>query len=164
MAPSIAKENALYVLSHCHSSDFRSSIVKLKVFFRLIFLRLSRAGKSFWRGRLSTVNLLPCTNQFSLSPLHVENIFTFFAKQATLMRRSTVHSLPPKLVFPGKWGYLCHVYFCLCIHSFIHSFILLKGARNNQFNIHVYTNFKNRSQYIKLSRLTTLIMEQRLYF
>jgi len=27
-------------------------------------------------------------------------LFTFFTKQATLMRRSTVLSLPPQLVFP----------------------------------------------------------------
>jgi hypothetical protein len=28
-------------------------------------------------------------------------LFTLFAKQATLLRRSTVVSLPPQLVFPG---------------------------------------------------------------
>ncbi len=33
--------------------------------------------------------------------LILQTLFTFLAKQATLMRRSTVLSLPPQLVFPA---------------------------------------------------------------
>jgi hypothetical protein len=44
-------------------------------------------------GRLSTVDLLVLT---SLDKLVFElKIFSFFTKQATLMRRSTVPGLPP---------------------------------------------------------------------
>ncbi len=49
-------------------------------------------GKSYWRGRLSTVNLfgLTCFDQLFFI---FEILFTFLAKQVTLMRRSTVLSL-----------------------------------------------------------------------
>ncbi len=60
-----------------------------------------RAEKSYWRGRLSTVDLLVLT---SLEKLHfkLKIVFTLFTKQATLIRRPTVPSLPFQQVFPGK--------------------------------------------------------------
>jgi hypothetical protein len=58
-----------------------------------------RQGKSFWRGRLSTVDLLLL---FSSDQLYfmLKILFTSFARQAALIRRSTVLSLSPQLVFP----------------------------------------------------------------
>jgi hypothetical protein len=49
---------------------------------------------------LSTIDLLvlPRLDQLLLI---LKLLFTFFAKQATLTRRSTVLNLPPKSVFPG---------------------------------------------------------------
>jgi hypothetical protein len=40
----------------------------------------------------------PCTSYFRLTSFSIENIIYFFTKQATLMMRSTVLSLPPQLV------------------------------------------------------------------
>jgi hypothetical protein len=50
-------------------------------------------------GRLSTVDFLVLTSLDQLI-FKLKIIFSFFAKQATLMRRSTVLSLPRQLVFP----------------------------------------------------------------
>ncbi len=65
--------------------------------FLVVLLYLSR--EPYWRGQQSTVDLLVLTSlvqQF----LIVQTLFTFLTKQATLMRRSTVLSLPFQLVFP----------------------------------------------------------------
>ncbi len=43
----------------------------------------------------------PCTNEFRSAPLYIENSIYLFTKQATLMRRSTVLSLPPQSIFPA---------------------------------------------------------------
>jgi hypothetical protein len=51
-------------------------------------------------GIQSTVDLLIITNLDQL-PLILQTLFTFFTKQATLMRRSTVLSLPLQLGFPA---------------------------------------------------------------
>ncbi len=53
----------------------------------------------YGRGRLGTVDLLV---QTSIDPLLLilKILFTFFTKQATLMRRSIVLSVPFQLVFP----------------------------------------------------------------
>jgi hypothetical protein len=51
-------------------------------------------------GRISTVDLLVLTGLDQLI-FKLNKIFTFVTKQATLMRRSTVLSLPLQLVFPG---------------------------------------------------------------
>ncbi len=66
-----------------------------------ITILIVRSGKSYWRGRLSTVYLLV---QASLDQLLLilKVLFTFFTKQAILTRRSTVVSLPLQLVFPSK--------------------------------------------------------------
>jgi hypothetical protein len=58
------------------------------------------SGKSNWRGRFSTVDLLVLTS-LDQSLFILKILFTFFTKQATLIRRSTVPSLSPQLVFPG---------------------------------------------------------------
>ena len=58
-------------------------------------------GKSNWRGRLSTVDLLVLTSLDQLL-LTLKVLFTFFTKQPTIMRRSTVLKLPPQLVFPAS--------------------------------------------------------------
>ena len=51
-----------------------------------------KARNPFWRGRLSTVDLLILTSIEQLFLL-LQRLFTFLRKQATLLRRSTVLSL-----------------------------------------------------------------------
>ncbi len=58
-----------------------------------------KARNSYCRGRLSTVDLLVLTSSDQLTFM-LKILFTCAAKQATLMRRSTVLSLPLQLVFP----------------------------------------------------------------
>ncbi len=53
-------------------------------------------------GRLGTVELLVLTNLDQLV-FKLKIVFSYFTKQATLMRRSTVLSLPSQLVFRGGW-------------------------------------------------------------
>jgi hypothetical protein len=64
-------------------------------------LAKEKAGNSYWRGRLSTVGLHVLTSLDQLI-FTMKILCTFWAKQATLMRRSTVPSLPVQLVFPGE--------------------------------------------------------------
>jgi len=59
-------------------------------------------GKSYWGGRLSTVDLLVLTMLDHLF-LYWKYYFPFFTKQATVMRRSTVLNHSPQLVFPGHF-------------------------------------------------------------
>jgi len=58
------------------------------------------SGKSYWGGRLSTVDLLVLSSLDQLSFI-LKILFSSFTKQATLMRRSKVLSLSPQCVFPG---------------------------------------------------------------
>ncbi len=44
----------------------------------------------------------PCTKGFRSATINSGNIIYFFTKESTVMRRSTVQSLSPKLVFLGK--------------------------------------------------------------
>ena len=60
----------------------------------------SRQGTLKGRGRLSTVALFVITSLDQLLVI-LKTLFTFFPKQATLMRRSTVQSLPLQLGFPA---------------------------------------------------------------
>jgi hypothetical protein len=57
------------------------------------------AGKSYRRGRLPTVDLLVLTSLKHLLFM-IKILFRCLTKQATLLRRSTVLSLSPQLVFP----------------------------------------------------------------
>jgi len=80
-----------------------------------------RPGNPCWRGRISVGREVllkgksqygwpPCINQFRSAPFYIENIINLFynTKQATLMRRSTVLSLPPPLVcIPWCWWPPC---------------------------------------------------------
>jgi hypothetical protein len=52
------------------------------------------------KGRASTVDLLEKTSSDQLL-LILQTFICFLTKQATLMRRSTILSLPLQLVFPG---------------------------------------------------------------
>jgi hypothetical protein len=61
---------------------------------------LVEPGKSYRRGRLSTVDLLVLTSLDRLLFI-LKILLNSFTKQATLMRRSTVLSIPRYLVFPG---------------------------------------------------------------
>jgi hypothetical protein len=54
--------------------------------------------KVLMSGRLNTVDLLVLTTLDQLL-LELKILFTSFTKQAVLMRRSTVLTLPPQLVF-----------------------------------------------------------------
>jgi hypothetical protein len=51
-------------------------------------------GKSFGRERLSTIDLLVLVTSLNLLLLKLKILFSFFVQQATLMRRSTVLSIP----------------------------------------------------------------------
>ncbi len=53
------------------------------------------------KGKLCTVDLHVLIS-LELRLLILQSLFTFFTKQAFLMRRSTVLSFPFQLVFPGK--------------------------------------------------------------
>jgi len=59
------------------------------------------AWKSYWRGRLNTIDLLVLINLDQLL-LELKLLFTFFTKQPTLLRRSIILSLPPQLVFHAQ--------------------------------------------------------------
>jgi hypothetical protein len=59
------------------------------------------AGDPYCRGRLSMVDLLVLTSLDQLIFV-LKILFTLVSKQATLMRRSAVLSLPLQLVFPGS--------------------------------------------------------------
>jgi hypothetical protein len=56
--------------------------------------------ETLMKGRLSTVGLLVPTNLYQMLFL-LKILFAFGTKRATLMRRSTVLSLPIQLVFPA---------------------------------------------------------------
>ncbi len=72
----------------------RSNSMSRHQSYKTPFHRLWRSGQ----GRLSTVDLLVLTSLHQLL-LMLKILFTFFTKQPTLIRRSTVLSLPPQLVF-----------------------------------------------------------------
>ena len=61
------------------------------------------SGKPDRKVRLSTVHLLVLTRLDQLFFI-LKILFAFVTKQPTLMRRSTVMSLPGKLVFPARVG------------------------------------------------------------
>ncbi len=89
-----------------------------------------RAGKSYWRGRLSTVDLIVLTSLDQLL-FKLKILWTFFTKQANIMRRSTVSSLPPHLVFPGTGRRCLSVTVILIFHIslFAGSSLLAVGSR-----------------------------------
>ncbi len=61
---------------------------------------LSLSKEVLLKGRLSMVDLLVLSSLDQLLFI-MKILFRCFTKQATLLRRSTVPSLPPQLVFPG---------------------------------------------------------------
>ncbi len=61
-----------------------------------------QALKSYWRGRLDTVDLLVLTSLKQVLFI-LKILFTLFKKQATLIRRSTVLSLPPHPLIQGMF-------------------------------------------------------------
>jgi hypothetical protein len=63
---------------------------------RICDVVMQTPGMSYWKGRLGTVDLRVDQLLFIM-----KISFTFFTKQTALMRRSTVLSLPPQLVFPA---------------------------------------------------------------
>jgi hypothetical protein len=63
-------------------------------------LKYDESGKAYWRGRVSTVDLLIIT-RLDQHLFMLKTLLTPFAKQPNLMRRSMVLSLPLHLVFPG---------------------------------------------------------------
>jgi hypothetical protein len=58
--------------------------------------KMVETGNPYGRGKLCTVDLLVLT-----APLDIEKVIYFVVKQATLMKRSTVLSLPVQLGIPG---------------------------------------------------------------
>jgi hypothetical protein len=88
--------------------DIRSSnldFIFLLLYFccDVIIYRVSygEAREALLEGRLNTVDLLVLTSLDQLIFI-LKILFTCFTQQATLMRRSTVLSLPLQLVFPGE--------------------------------------------------------------
>jgi hypothetical protein len=81
---------------------------------------LQNPGKSYCGMRLSTVDLLVLTRLDQLV-FKLKILFSFFTKQAALMWRSTVLSLPPQLVFPaqGIWLLLKDCFNLLMLSSWI---------------------------------------------
>ncbi len=82
-------------LSQCHSMTFQGRKID---FFSCCELRslikwYLEPGKPYWRGNLSTVDLLVLTSLDRL-PFTKKILITFVRKQAKLMRRSTVLSFP----------------------------------------------------------------------
>jgi hypothetical protein len=84
----------------------------------LIFARKVGAGKPYWRGRISTVDLF-VLNSLDQLLFTLKLYLSIFTKQPIIMRRSTVLSLPLQLVFPWLeatqcstvivgYGYLLH--------------------------------------------------------
>ncbi len=66
--------------------------------FKVSLTLKHKSGKSYWGGRLSTVDLLVLTSLNQLIFIS-KKLFSFITKQATLMRRSTaLNLLPPQLV------------------------------------------------------------------
>jgi hypothetical protein len=53
------------------------------------------------KGRISTIDLL-FWQLVKSTPFYTEKLFGFITKQANLMRRSIVLSLPIQLVFPAR--------------------------------------------------------------
>jgi hypothetical protein len=64
-----------------------------------VVITIAYPRNPYWRGSLSTVDLLVLTSSDQL--LLNENIIYFYTKEVTSMRRWTVLSLSPLLVFPG---------------------------------------------------------------
>ncbi len=69
--------------------------------------RYVSSGKPYWRGRLSTVDLLVLSAVFD-----IVNIIYFLTKRVTLMRRSTVLSFPLSVSVPWL---LMFVYFLVWV-------------------------------------------------
>ncbi len=63
-------------------------------------------GNPYRKGRISTVDLLVLPNLDQLL-LKMQTLLTFLHKHATLMRRSTVLSLPLQLAFPESNDTFC---------------------------------------------------------
>jgi len=96
-----------------HQPPFKTFVMLFKISFQsllkaflltdsvysLSFL-IPTSGNPYRRGRLSTVNLLGLTSSYEVL-LIMRTLFTFFIIPATLMRRSTVLSLPLQLLFPA---------------------------------------------------------------
>jgi hypothetical protein len=71
----------------------KESIASVLLCFNFV-IEYKRPVKFYWRGRLSTIDLLILTSSDKFLFI-LKILLTSFTKQATLMRRSTVLSLPP---------------------------------------------------------------------
>jgi hypothetical protein len=67
----------------------------------LLSAKMGHNREALPKLRFSTVDLLVLTGLDQLLFI-LKVLFTFLKKPATLMRRSTVQSLPLQLVFPGQ--------------------------------------------------------------
>ncbi len=85
----------------CNTFIIQATVATIVNYDRNKFIHLNHTqtrGKSYWRARLSTVDLFVLTS-FDQLLFILKILFTFFTKQATLTRTSTVLSPPPQLVF-----------------------------------------------------------------
>ncbi len=78
----------------------KTPIIQTQMYKRLSLaaaLGMTKAGKTYWIGKLSTLDLLVLTSLDQIL-FKLKTKFNFLH----VMRRSTVVSLPPQLVFPGQ--------------------------------------------------------------
>jgi hypothetical protein len=87
-----------YVRTFSSSFNISSKQSKSKMREMHLLENLYKIGEVSLKGRLSTVDLLVLTSSDQLL-LILKILFTFITIQATLMWRSTVQSLHPRLVF-----------------------------------------------------------------
>jgi hypothetical protein len=114
---------SLSSLCHIYYLSFSSSLSICYISFSSLYLARTltvlslclakhrqyiRAGKPYWSGRLSIVDLLVLTS-LDQQLFTLKILFTFVTKQAKLMRRSTVLSLPVHLIFPDQSIFLSNL-------------------------------------------------------
>jgi hypothetical protein len=87
----------LYSLANCAISQ------KVKTFYSMHRLLVEWQGREVWQKGKAQYRWPHCSN-FRSAPFYIENITKVFSKQASLLRRSTVLSLPPSVSIPWTSG------------------------------------------------------------
>jgi hypothetical protein len=82
----------------------------------------------YWAVSDEPEGLPPCSNQFRLAPFKLKILFTFFTKQATLMWRSNVLSLPLRFYSLDRSLYFKSCHLCRAHHILQCYFLPKTGA------------------------------------
>jgi len=98
LAPSVCSNGILSVDIYENKSKLPLSLTHTHIHTQANIIHISLPREPFLRERLSTIDLIVSTS-IDLQFLILQTFF--FSKQATLIRRSTVLSLPLQLAFPG---------------------------------------------------------------